>query len=47
MSISENKLTLIARGSGSSLFTYGSGSSCVVLKAVSSSDRREQSHLRN
>jgi len=45
--MNEGKLTLIARGCNSQLFTFGSGNDQVVLKVVPSVSKKEQRHLFN
>jgi len=42
-----NKLTLLAGGCNSQIYTYGQGAEQVVLKVVSASNRKEQKHLKN
>lgn len=45
--MSENKLLLIGKGSGSELYAYGQDEHRVVLKMVSSVNKKEQRHLKN
>jgi hypothetical protein len=42
-----NKLTLLAGGCNSQIYTYGQGAEQVVLKVVPASNRKEQKHLKN